>query len=369
MAFNVGGIPVIQKSTLPPETPGTNYIGPSQTSILLPEGHQKDSVSRPLSTSILFEHNYPLTLRDGTIIHADIFRPLSAASNVPILLAWGPFGKSCTSLFSLDLVPGRSGIPKSGLSSYQNWEAPDPAEWIPRGYAIVNIDPRGVFDSEGDIRWLGRAEGQDGYDAIEQLARLEWSNGNVGMVGNSWLAMAQWFIAAEKPPSLKCIAPWEGCSDVYRESLCRGGIPYKPFWGFLGGHLCGRNCQEDILAMLEKYPHMNAYWEDKRAKIEEIEVPAYVLASYSSAIHTVGSFRGYEEIKHEQKWLRVHATQEWHDLYQKDANDELERFMERYLKGVGNGWEETPRVRVSLLGFNKVFASSPIKWIFGGMDN
>lgn len=55
------------------------------------------------------------------------------------------------------------------------------------------------------------------------------------MVGNSWLAMAQWHIAAQNPPHLTCFAPLEGCSDFYREPLCRGGVPYLPFWGFLGG--------------------------------------------------------------------------------------------------------------------------------------
>jgi predicted acyl esterase len=45
--------------------------------------------------------------------------------------------------------------------------------------------------------------------------------------------MAQWHIAAESPPHLTCIAPLEGCSDFYRETFCRGGVPYKPFWGFL----------------------------------------------------------------------------------------------------------------------------------------
>jgi hypothetical protein len=28
---------------------------------------------------------------------------------------------------------------------------PDPAEWCPRGYAIVNVDIRGTWDSEGDL--------------------------------------------------------------------------------------------------------------------------------------------------------------------------------------------------------------------------
>lgn len=55
--------------------------------------------------------------------------------------------------------------------------------------------------------------------------------------------------------------------------------------------------------MLERYPFMNEYWADKRADISRIEVPAYVLASFSTGLHTAGSFRGYQEISHERKWL------------------------------------------------------------------
>jgi hypothetical protein len=52
---------------------------------------------------------------------------------------------------SLDAVPFRAGIPKSWTSDLEKFEAPDPAEWCPRGYAIVNVDPRGVGDSDGNI--------------------------------------------------------------------------------------------------------------------------------------------------------------------------------------------------------------------------
>jgi len=52
--------------------------------------------------------------------------------------------------------------------------------------------------------------------------------------------------------------------------------------------------------------------------------------------------------------LRVHATQEWHDLYQESTNEDLQKFLDHYLKSVDNGWEKTPKVRVSLLRYNKV---------------
>ena len=48
--------------------------------------------------------------------------------------------------------------------------------------------------------------------------------------------------------------------------------------------------------MIKEYPEYNEYWEDKRAKMDQIDVPAYILASFSSQLHTMGSFRGYEEI-------------------------------------------------------------------------
>lgn len=64
----------------------------------------------------------------------------------------------------------------------------------------------------------------------------------------------------------------------------------------------GENLQEDPIAMLAQYPLMNEYWADKRAKVELIDVPAYILGSMSSGLHTIGSVRGFEDLRHEKKW-------------------------------------------------------------------
>jgi predicted acyl esterase len=64
----------------------------------------------------------------------------------------------------------------------------------------------------------------------------------------------------------------------------------------------GDGQQEDVIEMLDRYPMMNEYWENKRARIDRIKVPAYILASFSTMLHTVGSFRGFEEIDHDEKW-------------------------------------------------------------------
>lgn len=54
--------------------------------------------------------------------------------------------------------------------------------------------------------------------------------------------------------------------------------------------------------MIEKYPLMNDYWADKRAQVSNINVPIYALASYSTGLHTFGSFRGYTEASVTNKW-------------------------------------------------------------------
>lgn len=53
--------------------------------------------------------------------------------------------------------PFRCGIPLEATSGYEKFEAPDPADWVARGYAILNVDTRGAGDSDGDIFMWGEA--------------------------------------------------------------------------------------------------------------------------------------------------------------------------------------------------------------------
>ena len=61
------------------------------------------------------------------------------------------------------------------------------------------------------------------------------------------------------------------------------------------------------MEMFARHPNRGPYWDDKRADFSKIEVPAYVLGSYSTNLHTLGAFRAYDEITHEQKWYFIPA--------------------------------------------------------------
>ena len=351
MTFKIGNIEVLHKQTPALGRDGDHYQGFEPGLTVLKTGHRKADGLRAFSTETIFERDVEVPLRDGTVLRADVFRP-NNDQTVPALISWSPYGKGGSGMLNLSFMPGHAGLPSDALSGYEKFEAPDPAEWVPRGYAVVNIDARGVFDSAGNIRFLGSEEGKDGHDAIEYIAQLPWCTGSTALVGNSWLAMAAYHIAVQQPSHLKCFAPLEGASDLHRETHCRGGIPQPAFAAAIAHAFSGRTQTEDLAAMLDKYPDWNEYWQDKRIDFAKIKVPAYVLASYSTGLHTEGSFRCYEELD-TARWLTIHDTQEWHDLYQPKRIEDLNKFFDHYLKGIDNGWQSTPRVRASLLGYNQ----------------
>jgi predicted acyl esterase len=77
--------------------------------------------------------------------------------------------------------------------------------------------------------------------------------------------IVQWFIAATQPPSLKAIAPWEACGDLYREQFVRGGAWDNGLFDFITAHVIrGKNGLEDFKEMYRRSDTMNPYWEDKR---------------------------------------------------------------------------------------------------------
>ena len=327
----------------------STYPGLKPETYMLDKGSVNAKGVMPLPCDILVERDVAIPLRDGVTIRADIYRPVDG-QDCPIVMYWAPYGKRG---FAIDFDSfgheQRMDVPRKWEDGLHSFEAPLPGYWVARGYAVVQPDPRGAFGSEGDILAWGTEDAKDCCDVIAWLARQPWSNGKVGLSGNSWLAMTQYFVAAENPPNLAAIAPWEGASDIYRHFVARGGIPYETFQEMLTTHLYGHNRIEDVPAMIRKHPLYNAYWRDKGARLEQIKVPAYITASWTNMLHTEGTLEAWDRIASPDKWLRVHNTMEWTDLNTPAHMDDLRRFFDHYLKGVDNGWPQTPRVRLSML--------------------
>jgi predicted acyl esterase len=309
---------------------------------ILKAGSVFPPAAMPLPCDIRWDRDVPVTLRDGVTIYTDVLRPIGGGK-VPAIVAWSPYGKSIP---QHDVQAGVDPREVTGLSKS---EGPDAGFWTCHGYAVVNPDVRGAGKSEGDIYAWGSVDGQDGYDVIEWIARQPWSSGKVALHGTSWLAMAQWFIAQTKPPHLSAIAPWNGISDVYRQNAMFGGIPNLGFDSQVFGHLAGSSRVERPDLTAADHPLLDAYWQDKAAKLESITIPAYAVTDVVTDLHRMGTFEGYRRLGSRDKWLRVDNRQEWSDQYDPANEADLLKFFDYFLRGANNGWRNTPKVRMAVL--------------------
>jgi len=122
--------------------------------VVLPRGWKREG-RRPLPEPIVWLKDVAVELRDGIKIRADIFLPASKENErLPALVPWSPYGKTGSGvIFSHEFT--YISVPAPETSGLEKFEAPDPAEWCPRGYALVQADARGTFNSEGDMHIFG----------------------------------------------------------------------------------------------------------------------------------------------------------------------------------------------------------------------
>ncbi|KAL5342179.1 Alpha/Beta hydrolase protein [Aspergillus crustosus] len=343
------------KRIKPPQVGENGYVEPQPgKSEVLPAGWNGFN-AKPLKSAIRIDHDVELTMRDGARLYADIYRPADSDEKIPAILSWSFYGKKYSALDMLPMCVWNCCVPREDLSGLEKFEGLDPQAWCPRGYAIISVDTRGAGNSDGLIGVMGAQDAEDGYDVVEAIAKMDWCNGAVGMAGNSALAISQWFIAAQQPPSLKAIAPWEGSGDIYREQFCRGGWFSMSNFDLITNEIVRGPASsgiDDFEEMYRRSPVSSAFWEDKRADLTMVKCPVYIRGSDVSSIHTMGSIRGWFEVPHEQKWIQWGSKQEWYELYScPESLEELFLYFDHYLKGIKNNWQETPKVRWSALQF------------------
>jgi predicted acyl esterase len=293
---------------------------------------------------IICEQDIPVTLSDGTVIYCDIYRK-DGDDGIPALISWSYYGKRPGDGMSEWQIMG---VPPGTVSRKAKFESPDPGYWCHLGYAVANVDPRGVGHSQGDVCMFGSQDARDGAEFVEWLAARHWCNGRIGKSGNSGVAMPQLRIAALAPPHLTCIAPWEQTMDIYGESIYEGGVPALSFNEFIISSITGPKLIDDLVENGRKYPLFNDYWADKVPDVSKVKIPVYMTASWHH-FHVHGSVTAFRKIRSTRKWLRAHREQEWPDQFTPKNLDDLKRFFDRYLKEIHNGWEMTPRYRLEVM--------------------
>lgn len=322
----------------------------------------------PIPDGLKIEKNIMIPMPDGVKLAANIVRP-DKPGKFAVILAVTPYGKDHTPpIYNKDGSPLPGAYPPfilrvhshgedighMKISPLTSWEAPDPVFWAAHDYAVVVVDQRGSFKSEGKD-WNPIKNADDINNIVEWLAAQEWCSGNVGMLGVSALASCQYYAASHQrvSPHLKAIIPWESQTDRYRDLTFWGGIPETNFSRSLGPFKASVNkMPPDQAAKVwakAMDPVANQDMMKGNPRIERITIPTLLCASWSDkGLHTRGTFEAYRRIPAKDKWLYTHGGAKWDRFYGKEGLEYQKKFFDHYLKGLENGWKDTPRVRLEI---------------------
>lgn len=139
----------------------------------------------PVETRVKVERGHAIAMPDGVKLVHDHYRP-KTSTPLPTVLIRTPYFRS--NLYT---------------RHFNTWTALRFAE---RNYHVIWQDCRGRGDSEGVFEPYVDEEA-DGCATIDWIVKQSWSDGQVGMFGQSYVGYVQWAAAASRPTALKALLP------------------------------------------------------------------------------------------------------------------------------------------------------------------
>jgi len=325
---------------------------------------------------------FMVKMRDDVSLLTDVYLP-DGNGPFPVILSRVPYGTKSDYIFQ----------PQVG------------AFFIGHGYAYVTQNVRGRFGSEGIFTAYTKGqEIPDGYDTIDWIVDQSWSNGDVGVMGESYYGYTTLMAAVGGHPAIKAISPANITLAREKQTL-DGAFPLQAsgLWTLEMDDAERGEYQDTaqidlthlpLITMGERYRLRDVLWRQRvtgyatdprdleESAIEyygKIHVPALHFGGWYDSF-TRGSIVLWEGIQRHSESTHARARQwlimgPWdHDAMsahlsgenpslkagRRDLGDRavtaygdaLVDFFDYFLKGEDNGFADTPRVRYFNIGDN-----------------
>jgi len=354
----------ISAATATPLPTATPTIAPTATSL---------PTATPSSSPSLYSEwartSQYVTVRDGTQLAVDIFRPVQDGKPVqdplPVIWAYERFQRAA-------LVQGRE---FTELDRF-----PYLTTLLQHGYVVAAADARGSGASFGTSQGLfTQQEPLDTYDLTEWFAAQPWCNKNVGMFGKDYAGSMQYLAASAAPPHLKAIMPEMAPADVYA-FIYPGGVIHDALISALSFNMKNQDrrmpaipvdqdrdgsmrdaaiqqhaLNADVSQIAWKFPYRNS--ADKESgnspylngdplslmkQISQSKVPIYHIVGWFD-LFTRDGFLMFNALDNPQKLFA--SSWEWEAENSFDFTNERLRWYDYWLKGIRNGIMDEPPVR------------------------
>lgn len=277
-------------------------------------------------------------------------------------------------------------------------------KFVRRGYALVIQDVRGREDSEGE--WIPyKFDREDGDDTLNWIVKQSWCNGNIGMIGGSYLGCVQWAAAASGNPHLKAIISMVTAGPPFIDIKRKGGIyPSGALaWAFMmAEQRINRNALkrddweevENIRPIKDipqkvlgkgihfwdeymKHPDNDEFWKKTDWSIhgDKVNVPSIIISGWydDNGMGSTSAWEMNEKYCRENQKLifgpwkhSFNSTREIHNIkfgdnaIRYDLDVLCLRWFDKFLKNIDNGVEKESKVQYYMVGENKWVNSE--KW-------
>ena len=334
-----------------------------------------------LPSALRAEYDVKVPMRDGVNLSADIFLPTGSSGPFPVLLSRTPYGDE----FIVD-----------GVSSNLVDNA---VFYVQHGYVYVIQNVRGRNDSDGEFYPMVN-ELEDGHDTLEWIGAQTWCDGNVGMIGASYVGIVQWQCAIMGSPYLKAIAPEVIGNNLHDSAYYQGGAFNLALCATWVAITYGRTMQEidlhnwdqvfyslplrDVPQMAGKnaphyrdwidHPDYDDYWKAQavQERYEDVKIPVFQIGGWYD-LFPAGTFINYngmlerggsELARSNQKvlmgpWIHMasYHTHAGEADFGKDSvldlNEVRLKWFDRWLKGIDNGVDREAPIRLFVMGTNE----------------
>jgi len=354
-------------------------------------------------------HSEYLTLADGTRLAYDLILPandgIPASEPLPVLFKYTPYLRTFTVFDEngVNIMADAYGLTfkEKAMLRVRYWvydrgHLMDPlfrTKWLEdmvyHGYAVIVVERPGTGASFGTMDPSFEVGAQEADEILNWIAAQEWSDGNIGMFGDSWQAQIQFAAASTGNPHLKAIFPVSGSMDNYSSVIYPGGVYNKAFGGLfsqltalletvvtpvdedVNGELlaqvladrAGSTVSEESSNIFARYPFRDTrnsrgqkVWEDVFAlypmldEINQANVPIYLVNGWYD-IFTKDMFLWYVNLTTPKRLLVLpydHSGLEG-ESSDFDIGAEAHRWFDYWLKGIDNGIMDEPPIYYSMM--------------------
>ena len=199
-----------------------------------------------------------IPMRDGQKLAADLYLPAAEPEGrFPTVLIQTPYNRAAYAR------PGNEHAGKALLDREH--------------YVYVILDWRGFYGSKAAGNAAPGQLGRDGFDAVEWIAKQEWSDGQVGTWGASALGRVQYATAAARPPHLVCCVPVVAGYGQSYDGYYRGGVFQKAYADNM--RLVGWTVGSQLA---EEHPLHDGFWKfaERAPDYGKLDVPMLLLTGW-----------------------------------------------------------------------------------------